>query len=103
MSDLVKLAKRLNRQPIVIAPDNIKIIGSLTGAYLLAQIFYWSEVQERENGDTEFGLVVDKLLGQQEIVIKDLGHLLKNTKGVSGGTILGDGKVAIILDVATML
>lgn len=56
-----------------------------------------------ENGDTEFGLIVDKLLGQQEIVIKDLGHLLKNTKGVSGGTILGDGKVAIILDVATML
>jgi two-component system chemotaxis sensor kinase CheA len=56
-----------------------------------------------ETGDTEFGLVVDKLLGQQEIVIKDLGHLLKNTKGVSGGTILGDGKVAIILDVATML
>lgn len=56
-----------------------------------------------ENGDTEFGLIVDKLLGQQEIVIKNLGHLLKNTKGVSGGTILGDGKVAIILDVATML
>ncbi|MCP4760804.1 MAG: hypothetical protein GY870_03415, partial [archaeon] len=41
--------------------------------------------------------------GQQEIVIKNLGRLLKNAKGISGGTILGDGKVAIILDVATML
>ncbi|MCP4761232.1 MAG: chemotaxis protein CheA [archaeon] len=56
-----------------------------------------------ESGDAEFGLVVDKLIGQQEIVIKNLGRLLKNAKGISGGTILGDGKVAIILDVATML
>ncbi|MHA1727964.1 MAG: chemotaxis protein CheW, partial [Promethearchaeota archaeon] len=56
-----------------------------------------------ENGETEFGLIVDELIGQQEIVIKSLGKFLKNTKGISGGTILGDGNVAIILDVGTII
>ena len=54
-------------------------------------------------GDSKAGLVVDKLIGQQEIVIKTLGNLFMGLKMFSGATVLGDGKVALILDVATML
>jgi len=44
-------------------------------------------------------LVVDELLGQQQVVIKNLGEKLKDAKGISGGAILGDGRVGLILDV----
>jgi two-component system chemotaxis sensor kinase CheA len=43
--------------------------------------------------------VVDALIGQQEIVIKPLSGMLKGLKGLAGVTILGDGRVALILDV----
>jgi len=46
------------------------------------------------------GLIVDELIGQQDIVIKPLGKLLSKARGMAGATILGDGKVALILDVA---
>ena len=54
-------------------------------------------------GDAKAGIVVDKLIGQQEIVIKTLGNLFMGLKMFSGATVLGDGRVALILDVATML
>ncbi|RKL62944.1 chemotaxis protein CheA [Thermoanaerobacteraceae bacterium SP2] len=55
-----------------------------------------------KKGERDIGLVVDSLIGQQEIVIKSLGNFLKNIKFIAGATILGDGKVALILDVNTM-
>ncbi len=55
-------------------------------------------------GDKQVGLVVDDLMGQQEIVIKSLGSFIDNsTKIISGATILGDGEVALILDVNTLM
>lgn len=54
-------------------------------------------------GESKAGIVVDKLIGQQEIVIKTLGNLFLGVKMFSGATVLGDGRVALILDVATML
>jgi two-component system chemotaxis sensor kinase CheA len=45
-------------------------------------------------------LLVDEILGKQEIVIKSLGHFFKNQEGLAGGTILGDGRVGLILDLA---
>ena len=54
-------------------------------------------------GGKRAGLVVDCLLGQQEIVIKPLDGYLKGVKGYAGATILGDGKVAFILDVASLI
>lgn len=54
-------------------------------------------------GDKTIGLVVDNLIGQQEIVIKSLGKLINNNKMISGATILGDGEVALILDVNTLV
>lgn len=56
-----------------------------------------------KKGDKYAGLVVDNLIGQQEIVIKSLGKFIKNNKIISGATILGDGEVALILDVNALL
>lgn len=51
-----------------------------------------------KKGDTEAGLVVDSLIGQQEIVIKSLGKYLTGVKVIAGATILGNGGVALIVD-----
>ena len=57
-----------------------------------------------QKGEKQVGLVVDNLIGQQEIVIKSLGKFINNsTKIISGATILGDGEVALILDVNTLM
>ncbi len=56
-----------------------------------------------KKGDKTAGLVVDALLGQQEIVIKSLGDYIKQCKFISGATILGDGEVALILDTNALL
>lgn len=53
-------------------------------------------------GDTYAGIVVDDLIGQQEIVIKSLGKVIDNNKYISGATILGDGELALILDVNSL-
>ncbi|MEG0805188.1 MAG: chemotaxis protein CheA [Lachnospiraceae bacterium] len=54
-------------------------------------------------GENFAGLVVDDLMGQQEIVIKSLGNYIKNNKMISGATILGDGEVALILDANALI
>lgn len=54
-------------------------------------------------GDKQAGLVVDELIGQQEIVIKSLGKYISKCKFISGATILGDGEVALILDANAMI
>ena len=51
-----------------------------------------------ESATQAFGILVDELIGKQEVVIKSLGALLQNTPGISGGAILGDGRVGLILD-----
>jgi len=51
----------------------------------------------------QVGLVVDSLVGEMEIVIKSLGSFIGNIPGVSGVTILGDGRVALILDVPSLV
>ena len=49
-------------------------------------------------GDKTAGIIVDDLIGQQEIVIKSLGKFLNNVEGIAGATILGNGSVALIVD-----
>jgi two-component system chemotaxis sensor kinase CheA len=56
-----------------------------------------------KKGERQLGLVVDDLMGQQEIVIKSLGKYINGNKIISGATILGDGEVALILDVNTLM
>ncbi|MCR1827428.1 chemotaxis protein CheA [Ectopseudomonas oleovorans] len=54
-------------------------------------------------GSHRIGFVVDQLVGQEEVVIKPLGKMLQGTPGMSGATITGDGRIALILDVPSML
>ena len=54
-------------------------------------------------GTQRIGFVVDQLVGQEEVVIKPLGKMLQGTAGMSGATITGDGRIALILDVPSML
>ncbi len=56
-----------------------------------------------KKGDKQAGLVVDELIGQQEIVIKSLGKYTNKCKIISGATVLGDGEVALILDANTLI
>jgi len=56
-----------------------------------------------KKGDRLAGMIVDDLLGQQEIVIKSIGKYIKNYKLISGATILGNGEVALILDVNSLV
>ena len=56
-----------------------------------------------KKGDKQAGLLIDKLLGQQEIVIKPLGKYIKAPKLISGATILGNGEVALIIDSNTLV
>lgn len=54
-------------------------------------------------GNQRVGCVVDQLVGQEEVVIKPLGKMLQGTPGMSGATITGDGRIALILDVPGLL
>ncbi len=54
-------------------------------------------------GTQRVGFVVDQLVGQEEVVIKPLGKMLQGTPGMAGATITGDGRIALILDVPSML
>lgn len=56
-----------------------------------------------QTGDKKAGLAVDALLGQQEVVIKSLSRFVNELRGIAGATVLGDGRVTLILDIASLL
>lgn len=95
-----------NKETIVIRGEIIPIVR-------LDQALNVARVNEKESdeiyvvivhvGDKKCGVMVDKLIGQQEIVIKTLGKLLSGIKIISGATVLGNGQIALILDVATLM
>ena len=53
--------------------------------------------------EQKMGVIVDYLVGQEEVVIKSLGYYLKGTEGIAGATVRGDGKITMIVDVAAMM
>lgn len=53
--------------------------------------------------ESKIGIIVDYLVGQEEVVIKSLGYYLKSTEGIAGATVRGDGKITLIVDVASMM
>lgn len=63
---------------------------------------YYSVVIIRQ-GERMVGLIVDSFIGQQEVVLKSLGNYLSNVFAISGATILGDGKVALIIDTNALI
>ena len=94
------------------AQEVIHLRGAVIPLIRLDQVLDMEEKQEEpenltvvivKKGDSLAGLVVDNLIGQQEIVIKSLGKYINNNKIISGATILGDGEVALILDVNTLM
>ncbi|MHB8170456.1 MAG: chemotaxis protein CheW [Thermincolia bacterium] len=76
-----------------------RLVGLTVPAYQAGQELYVVVVRKNNR---QLGLVVDELIGQQEIVIKNLGHLLAGIPGLAGATILGDGRVSLILDITTL-
>lgn len=107
---------------INITMDDIKTIqnkevillrGQIIPIIRLADVLNVPEANDTENnelfvvvvhmGEQKAGIIVDNLIGQQEIVIKTLGNLLTGIKVIAGATILGNGQVALILDVGTLM
>ncbi len=86
--------------------------GKLINLYKLYKLFDIPNAVEKytdgtvivvEAGNTQIGLLVDEILGQQQIVIKSLGEALKGIPGIAGGAIMPDGKVGLILDIPGLI
>ncbi|MDK2798560.1 MAG: two-component system, chemotaxis family, sensor kinase CheA [Clostridiales bacterium] len=109
------------KEIINIKPEDIKLVqkkevillrNSVIPLIRLDKVLDVPKIEESENkqltvvivrkGDKFSGFVVDNLIGQQEIVIKSLGKHLSGIKNIAGATILGDGQVALILDVNSL-
>lgn len=126
---LVKVSEEIYAIPlgsidstINITPSDIKTIQNKEVILLRGQIIPIVRLNDRLNiptsageepeelfvvivhmGDQRAGIIVDNLIGQQEIVIKSLGKLLAGIKIIAGATILGNGQVALILDVGSLM
>jgi len=86
--------------------------GNLIPLYRMSQIFGIADAADDldqavvvvvEDGERKAGLVIDELVGRQQVVIKSLGETMRNIPGISGGAILPDGRVGLILDVGGLL
>ena len=80
---------------------SLNILGDILGTEDLERDRDEYPVVVVKIGKNKIGFIVSQLIGQQEIVIKSLGKFLAKIDGITGGTILGDGNVALILDVAS--
>lgn len=92
--------------------EMIQVQGELIPVFHLDRIFGIERRKELpeellvvvvEDDRKKTGILIDELIGQQQIVIKNLGDFLKNTEGISGGAIMGDGSVGLILDVSGLV
>ena len=108
-------------ETLLVNRDEIKTVGGLPMVQLRGNTLPLISLQEKFGlpasetagsevfvvvvgfGDKALGLIVDELRGQQEVVIKSLGDFLNNLPGIAGATILGDGKVTLILDIGSLI
>lgn len=108
-------------ETLLVNLDDIKTVGGLPMVQLRGNTLPLISLQEKFDlptsettssevfvvvvgfGERALGLIVDELRGQQEVVIKSLGDFLNNLPGIAGATILGDGKVTLILDVGSLI
>lgn len=126
---LVKVSEEIYAIPlgsidstINITPSDIKTVqnkevilirGQIIPIVRLANVLNVPESQQEQSeelfvvivhiGDQRAGVIVDNLIGQQEIVIKSLGKLLAGIKVIAGATILGNGQVALIIDIGSLI
>lgn len=100
--------QQINKREVIV------LRGQTTPLVRLAQVFrVYKEASRSESGssfavivgmaDQRVGLVVDELIGEQEVVIKSLSRFVGDVRGISGATILGNGHVALIVDVNSVL
>lgn len=109
-------------ETVAISPEMIKTVkkrevtfirGSALPLIRLASYFGWGSANCTDfqninivvvkSGNVRVGLVVDSLLEQQEIVIKPLSSFFENVKGIAGASVLGDGQVTLVIDIASLL
>jgi two-component system chemotaxis sensor kinase CheA len=91
--------------------EMIKLRDRLLPLFRLRSQFGIERAGERESeyvvivgsDERRGGLIVDRLVGQQEIVIKALDDYLGGVPGISGGTVLGDGRVSLVIDIASII
>ena len=96
---------------LVQGKEVIQLRGTVIPIVRLSELLGFENSEERDDmivviakkGDSLAGLVVDELIGQQEIVIKSLGKYINNDRIISGATILGDGEVALIIDANALI
>ena len=94
--------KYVNQKPVISLRDTILPLVELTD-------ILFTKTNERHGqirivvvglAEKQLGLIVDSLIGQEEVVIKTMGEYLGNTPGIAGATIMGDGRVRLIIDLA---
>ncbi|MBQ8956510.1 MAG: chemotaxis protein CheA, partial [Lachnospiraceae bacterium] len=96
---------------LVQGKEVIQLRGTVIPIVRLSELLGFENTEQSEDmivviakkGDSQAGLVVDELIGQQEIVIKSLGKYINNDRIISGATILGDGEVALIIDANALI
>ncbi len=91
----------------------IKVRDRVLPLIAVNKLLYNREVEEEDKvfqfivvvgiAEKEFGIKVDEMIGQKEVVIKSLGNYLGNIQGIAGSSIMGDGRVVMILDIAELL
>ena len=96
---------------LVQGKEVIQLRGTVIPIVRLSELLGFDTTEQKDDmivviakkGDSQAGLVVDELIGQQEIVIKSLGKYINNDRIISGATILGDGEVALIIDANALI
>ncbi|MBO5552407.1 MAG: chemotaxis protein CheA [Lachnospiraceae bacterium] len=96
---------------LVQGKEVIQLRGTVIPIVRLSELLGFENTEQKDDmivviakkGDSQAGLVVDELIGQQEIVIKSLGKYINNDRIISGATILGDGEVALIIDANALI
>ncbi|MCU0601225.1 MAG: chemotaxis protein CheA [Desulfobacterales bacterium] len=92
--------------------EMLRLQGRLIPLYRIGRVYGLAGAKEEikeaivvmvEDEERQAGLVVDELVGRQQVVIKSLGQTMKNIPGISGGAIMPDGRVGLILDIGGLL
>jgi two-component system chemotaxis sensor kinase CheA len=108
VTELVKLKegliKTVDKNEVLVLRNTVIPIVDLSKAFLMQGSEDGSGyVVICSLGEKTIGIKVNSVIGQEEVVIKPLGKMLQGTPGMSGATITGDGRIALILDVPSML
>ena len=94
--------KKVNGMPVTIMREKVLPLLRLSEVFKINSSFKkenYNHVVVIGTGKQQMGLIVDSLLGQEEVVVKSLGKLIGDVFGVSSAAILGDGQIALIIDV----